>query len=179
LALYLKALALLKLAQTDEATATIKKLKKSIDKCCHKNQLKFYYHLLGVKALKEEQYSKAIKYFNEALLYQSHQISDHFGRDMHALFYFDLASAHLKLGDINKAQECYEKIINLNTGRFLFGNIYANSFYHLAKIFQKKGWKGKAIDNFEQFLKIRGNADAGIEEVIETKKQLVILKEII
>lgn len=179
LILYLKALAQLETRQTEKAMTTIEKLKKSIDSCCHKNQIKFYYHLLGVKALKAEQFTKAREYLEKALSYQSNQVSFHFGRDMHALFYSDLAFVHLKLGHVNRSQQFYEKINNLSTGRYYFGNIYANSFYNLAKIFQKRGWNGKAIDNYEQFLKIRAKADPGIIEVMDAKKQLAILKEII
>jgi len=33
-----------------------------------------------------------------------------------------------------------------------FSLIYAKSFHMLGKIFEQKGWKGKAIEHYEKFL---------------------------
>jgi len=32
-------------------------------------------------------------------------------------------------------------------GRLFYGDFYARTFYHLGKIYQQRGWKGKAIDS--------------------------------
>jgi len=43
-------------------------------------------------------------------------------------------------------------------------------------IFQKKGWKGKAIEHYEKFLSLWIDADQGIAEVEDAKKRLAGLK---
>ena len=49
------------------------------------------------------------------------------------------------------------------------------SFYMLGKIYEKKGWKGKAIEFYEKFLELWKDADPGIAEVEETKMRLAVL----
>ncbi len=53
-----------------------------------------------------------------------------------------------------------------------YGDIYAKSFYMLGKIYEQKGWKGKAIERYEKFLKLWKDADPGIAEVEDAKKRL-------
>jgi len=174
-AMYMKALVQLKLGEFDKASFTIEELKKAIESCCMNNQIKYYYHARGAEALITGDYDKAVEFIQKAISSQSNQVSFHFGRDMHAVFYASMAEALIKKGKIGDAQEYYKKIINLNTGRFFYGDIYASSFYNLAKIYQKKGWEGKAIEHYEQFLIIRGNADPKIKEVEDARKQLALL----
>ncbi len=57
-----------------------------------------------------------------------------------------------------------------------FSLIYAKSFYMLGKIYEEKGWKGKAIEHYEKFLDLWRNADPGIAEVEDAKKKLAGLK---
>jgi len=45
----------------------------------------------------------------------------------------------------------------------------------LNKIYEEKGWKGKAIENYEKFLNLWKNADPNIHEIIDAKKQLAAL----
>jgi len=44
------------------------------------------------------------------------------------------------------------------------------------KIYQDKGWKGKAIYHYEKFLDLWKDADLGIPEVEEAKKRVAGLK---
>jgi len=94
----------------------------------------------------------------------------------HALFIDSLASAHYKIGNIEKAREEYEKIVILTTGRIYYGDIYVKSFYMLGKIYQQKDWKGKALENYEKFLNLWKDADPGIPELTDAKKQLTSLQ---
>jgi predicted hydrocarbon binding protein len=70
----------------------------------------------------------------------------------------------------------YEQIISLTVGRLHWGYEFAKSFYILGKIFEQKGWKGKAIEHYEKFLELWKNADSGIVEVEDAKKRLAGLK---
>ncbi len=84
--------------------------------------------------------------------------------------------AYYKMGDLDKAQEEYEKITSLTTGRIYYGDIYAKSFYMLGKICEEKEWKGKAIEHYEKFLSLWKDADPGLPEVDYAKKRLAGLK---
>ncbi len=92
------------------------------------------------------------------------------------MFFESLALAYYKAGDIDKAEEHYKKIISLTTGRIFHGDIYAKSFYMLGKIYEQKGWKGKAREQYEKFLDLWKDADPGIAEVEDAKKKLAGLK---
>jgi tetratricopeptide (TPR) repeat protein len=92
--------------------------------------------------------------------------------DEYALFLDPLALAYYRLENLDKAQEQYEKITSLTTGRLHCGDIYAKSFYMRAKIYEHKGWKGKAIENYEKFLSLWKDADPGIAEVEEVRERL-------
>ena len=82
----------------------------------------------------------------------------------HAYFIEPLALAYYKAGDKDKAQEEYERIISLTTGRFYHGDIYAKSFYMLGKIFEEQGDTAQASEHYEKFLSLWKDADPGIAE---------------
>lgn len=46
----------------------------------------------------------------------------------------------------------------------------------LGKIFEQKGWEGKAIENYEKFLELWKDTDKGLAEIEEAKKRLAGLK---
>ncbi len=58
----------------------------------------------------------------------------------------------------------------------MFGDIYTKSFYMLGKIYEQKGWKGKAIENYEKFLDLWKDADPGIAELEDARKRLAELQ---
>jgi len=125
---------------------------------------------------KEQQMSlrRAIEYFNKALSLLPSQSSP---LDAHALFIDPLALAYYQAGDLEKAQQEYEKITSLTTGRLSYGDIYAKSFYMLGRIYQEKGWEGKAIEHYSRFLELWKVADPGIPEVKDAKERLAQLKK--
>ena len=57
-------------------------------------------------------------------------------------------------------------------GRLDYGDIYARSYYILGKIFEQKGWQGKAIENYDKFLSLWKDADPFIPEVDDARKRL-------
>jgi hypothetical protein len=79
-------------------------------------------------------------------------------------------------GDLENAQERYQGIVSLTTGRLTWGDIYARSFYWLGKIYQKKGVKEKAIEHYETFLLLWHMADPGLSETKDAQKQLAALR---
>ncbi len=46
----------------------------------------------------------------------------------------------------------------------------------MGKIYEQKGWEGKAIERYEKFLDLWKDADPGIAEVEDAKKRLAGLK---
>ena len=95
----------------------------------------------------------------------------------HAFFIDALAFAYYESGDLDKAQEEYERTVFLTLGRLHWPDIYAKSFCMLGKIFEEKGWNGKAIEHYVKFLDLWKDADSGIAEVEDAKKRLAELQK--
>jgi tetratricopeptide (TPR) repeat protein len=119
--------------------------------------------------MKKGNYPKAIEHLKEAIYLLPFQYDTN---NNHAWFMGSLAQAYFKNGDIEDAQQEYEKIVGLTTGRIEWGDIYAKSFYMLGKIHEQKGL---AIANYEKFLDIWKDADPDIPEIEDAKKRLVSL----
>jgi serine/threonine protein kinase/Tfp pilus assembly protein PilF len=171
--LHFRGLAYLEMKEIDEAQKAADELKEMIEKGMNKKKIRYYFHLVGNIELKRENFSKAIEYFKEAmsLLPSQRDLGDD-----HALFIDSLALTYYMAGDLEKAQEEYEKITTLTAGRLYYGHIYTKSFYMLGKIYEQKGWKGKAIEHYEIFLDLWKNADPGLPEVADARKRLEALQ---
>jgi len=170
-ALYRKGLTFLELKSMDEAQKTAKELEEMIEKWLNKKLIRLYYHLIGMIELEGKSYTKAIDYFKKAL-----SLIPYGPVNKDASFIDSLAFACYKSGDIEKAREEYERIISLTRARLYYGDVYSKSFYMLGKIYQEKGWEGKAIEHYEKFLSLWKDADPGIPEVEDAKKKLAGLK---
>jgi len=91
----------------------------------------------------------------------------------HNLYYIQF----IPFGKIDKAISEYEKLIIFDPkkeGRFL---IHPKYHYRLAKLYEQKGRKDKAIEHYEKFLDLWKDANPGIAEVEDAKKRLAGLKE--
>ncbi len=175
LALYIKALIYLEMNSMNETQKTADELKKLIEQGMISKHIRYYHHLMGMISFKRNNLSQAIEYFEKALSLLPSQFSLNWADNLHALFIEPLALAHYRSGNLEKAREEYEKIISLTIGRFYYGDIYAKSFYMLGKIYQQKGWEGKAIENYEKFLNLWKDANPDIPEITDAKKQTAIL----
>ncbi len=177
-ALFLKGYSYLEMKSLDKAQEVADELREFIEKGMHKKAVRYHRTLMGMIELKKENFSKAIEYFKEALslLPFQHDLYSPRSRDYHALFIEPLASAHYKAGDFDNARKEYERITSLISGRLYNGDIYAKSFYMLGKIYQEKGMNEKAREYYEKFLVLWKDADPGIQEVSEAKRQLAAMQ---
>ncbi|NIM90161.1 MAG: protein kinase [Candidatus Aminicenantes bacterium] len=173
-ALFFKSLTHIMMKSLPEAQSLADELKGLIAQGMNQKEMRFYYLLVGWIELEREDFSKAIENFKKAILLMPGESDPTI--DEEALFIEPLALAYYKAGDLVKAQEECLKITQLTSGRLFFGGIYAKSFLMLGKIFEQKGWKGKAIEHYEKFLSLWKEADPGIPEVDDAKNRLAALK---
>jgi tetratricopeptide (TPR) repeat protein len=173
-ALFTQSLTYIKMRSLPEAQRLAEEFKGMVEKGMNQKEMRLYHQLVGRIELEREDFSKAIENFKKAisLLPKEH---DYF-REEQALFIEPLAIAYYKAGDLEKAREEYLKIIQLTSGRLLFGDIYAKSFYMLGKICAQIGWRGKAIEHYAKFLDLWKDADPGIPEIEDAKNRLASLK---
>ena len=174
---FMKGLAHLQRDDEEEAEKSATELKSIVDQWLNKKMIRYHHLLLGLIELKEENFSKALRLFNKAILLVPFQWDFWDWLDDHALFINPLAFAHYKSGNFDKAIEEYERITSLTIGRFHYGDIYVKAFYMLGKIYEQQGNVAKAIDRYEKFLSLWKDADPGIPEVEDAKLRLVALTD--
>jgi serine/threonine protein kinase/tetratricopeptide (TPR) repeat protein len=151
----------------DEARKTAEELKSLIEKGIKPMELLWYEQILGLIELGKKNYRQASDLFDRAcgrLLFEGDAYS------------FDLLARALnESGDLDNARKEYEKITLLTTGRLDYGDLYARAFYMLGKIAEQQGDKVKARENYQKFLDLWKDADAGLPEVADAKKRLAAL----
>jgi tetratricopeptide (TPR) repeat protein len=155
--LFIQAYAFITDHQLEQAEIFIKKIQKAVPPMFKKSDRNDFQSnlcfLRGHIALKKGYFEEAIKELEQAVSRLNAQYYDaFFWPTYHAPFIDSLAQAYLKNNDAEKAAQSYERIQNLTYGRFQWGDIYAKSFYELGKIYQQKGWKGKALESYNQFI---------------------------
>jgi serine/threonine protein kinase/Tfp pilus assembly protein PilF len=170
-ALHIKGLTYVRMNAVAEALKTADELRALIRDSHDPNNMHFFHHLVGMIELKQKNFASAIESFKEAL---SLETAD--PHDKSAVYVESLAMAYYASGNIDKAQKEYERIVSSSSGRSTFGDVYALSFYELGKIYEQKGWKGKALEQYEKFLNLWKDADPGFPEVDDAKKRLAALK---
>ena len=172
-ALYWEGISHLKLNAVDEALEVAEELKVLAEQMRNRKIKRLYFLLAGNIEMERKDFATALENFESAIALMEHQRGS---GDNQALFIAPLARAYYETQDLEKAQQEYERIISLTSGRICWPDIYVKSFYMLGKIFEEKGWKGKAIEHYEKFLSLWKDADPGIAEVDVARKRLAGLK---
>ena len=171
-ALHLKGLAFLRMDSTEESIKIAEELRNSVLDSPRPKRMHHYHHLMGMIELEKKNFPKAIDNFTKALDLQT---SDPYNK--RADYLESLALAYIASGDIDQAQAEFEKITAGLVDRYTQGDVYSRSFYELGMIYEQKGWKGKAIEQYEKFLELWKNADPGLPEVEDAKARLAELKK--
>ncbi|MEN8192094.1 MAG: protein kinase [Bacteroidota bacterium] len=83
-----------------------------------------------------------------------------------------LAQIYIKKGELEKAIKVYEELISHEIKIRGLHLIHPKYHYRLAKLYEGKGLKEKAIGEFKKFLEIWKNADKDLPEYIDAKKRL-------
>jgi len=169
-ALRLKGLAYLQMNEIEESIKTAEELRASILESPDPKLMHFYHSLRGMIDYEQGSLSEAIENITKALALQTGD-----SNDKRADYIESLAKAYAASGDIDRAQAEYEKITTTVVNWYAWGDVYARSFYELGKIYEQKGWKGKAIEQYEKFLELWKDADPDIPEIEDAKKRLATI----
>ena len=169
-ALYRRGITYIKMKSMAEARKTAEEYKQMAEEGLNKKLIGHYHYLTGLMKLEKEKFSEAIEDFKKALSLKSHGPLAKSARVIDSL-----ALAYYLSGDMEKAIEEYERITSLTEGRLYIGDIYAKSFYMLGRIYEGKGWEGKAIEHYEKFLDLWKDADPGLPEVEDARNRLAHL----
>jgi tetratricopeptide (TPR) repeat protein len=158
----------------DEAGKVVEELKLLIDNAQEKYMVSMYFLLKGVIEFEREAFVEARENLEHALTMVPHYLEDFNSQNNKALYYDALAQAYFEYGDLDKAQEEFERITALTLGRREYGDVYAKSFYMLGKIYEEKGWEGKAIEGYEKFIELWKDCDPEFRPMVDEAKQQVL-----
>jgi tetratricopeptide (TPR) repeat protein len=137
----------------------------------------FIPYIRGRLALARKNFPDALKLLDKAV---TSCLGEGFGvgiAEMNAFCLDGLASAYLEMGDADNALKNYEMITLLTYGRFAWGDLYARSFYNLGKIYEQKGLKNKAAENYERFIGLWKDCEPRFRPLVEdARKRLAALR---
>jgi len=133
--------------------------------------------LLGEYYLKKGEYKNSEKYFLKAKNFLQGVYDDAFHPNSSAIQYFSLGKLYYKWNKFAESEKWFNKIISMNIGRYVYGDLYAMSLYYLGKIYKFRGWKGKAIDSFFRFNFLWKNTDKAFSKnlINNQRNQLLLL----
>jgi tetratricopeptide (TPR) repeat protein len=158
-----------------EAEKIAEELRISAQKSPYKNEMQKVDHLQGLIDLGKGEYIKAIDNLNKACAWlASEDLSGWL--EPHTLHYYPLALAYYKAGNLPKARAEFDRVTNLMSAKFDFGDLYAKSFYWLGKIAEAQKDKKRAVENYGKFLELWKDADPGQPEVDDARKRVDILR---
>jgi tetratricopeptide (TPR) repeat protein len=91
---------------------------------------------------------------------------------------FSLSHTYLQIGALDKAATLLEnRLLRYDYDRFYTPILAAKAYYRLGIVYEKSGWRDKAIRNYVEFLDIWKDADPGLPEVADARQRLAKLKK--
>jgi tetratricopeptide (TPR) repeat protein len=151
----------------------------------NKKRLRFRYHLLGCRALREGGYSGALDHLDRAMTLSSHEWVEpdlvlnamwyYFGyiQNPQALFVNSRARAHALAGNRAEALRNHEQILEMTAGRFYYGDIYARTFYTLGQIREEMGQRDSAIEHYSKFVELWQDCDPEFRHLVDDARARV------
>jgi serine/threonine protein kinase/Tfp pilus assembly protein PilF len=136
-ALYWKGWAALADDMPGKARQAAEDLKKVVEEGVNPRLIRYYHNLIGLIELEKGNHARALRSLQTAAGMMFSETS--FWPSDQALFMEPLADVFFISGDLDRAQDEYEKIRRLTMGRLRFGDIYAKSFYMTGRIFEQQG----------------------------------------
>jgi serine/threonine protein kinase/Tfp pilus assembly protein PilF len=165
--LYTKAQVYIALGSLDKAQETAAALKGMIEQQMNKRIMFNYFHLIGLISHEKKEYSQALEYYKRGLSLTPAT------SQMQFVFSNAMGSTFFEKKDFKNALTQYERVTQLPVGRSRYADIYAKAFYQLGKIYQQKGWKGKAIDSYNKFIDLWKDCDPELKPLVEDARKRV------
>jgi tetratricopeptide (TPR) repeat protein len=164
---------LLEMGDIGGAERAADEMRAEIDGWLNPKLMRCWYNLAGHIDLARNDVGQAVEHFEQAvsLLPYQHEPDG----DEHAPYYGSLAYAYYLSGDLARAQEWYENIESLTSGRMQFGDIYAKSHFMLGKIHEQRRMDAEAIRSYRKFVDLWGQADSADPEAEEARRSLAAL----
>ena len=162
----------------DSAKSHLKAMEANLPKMVDPGKIQAYNKLLGEILISEKSYDEAIAALKDEpkrkmpWLWQTQPI---FAYNLSAMR-THLAQAYEGKGDLDQAITFYERRTDPNPENRDGLLIYPKNYYELARLYELKDRRAKAIDLYEKFLFLWKDADPGLPEVEDARKRLAGLK---
>ncbi|MCJ7679534.1 MAG: protein kinase [Candidatus Aminicenantes bacterium] len=170
---HMEGLVQLHFGRLEEAKNTLIKIRERVNRSGYLKLMRHALHLEGMIERKEGHRVEAKKLFKQAVDLLSKQRDFY---DEHAFFLEPLALLCHENKEHREAEQYAKKILNLTSGRVLWGDIWPLTLFRLGKLSLEIGKKEQARDYLTRFLDMWAEADSGTPQVSEAEKLLLSIK---
>ena len=168
--LFFAALAEEQLGRSAEADRLAEELRTNAEALPTEKEKRRYHHLKGELLRSRGDALEAIEELEKASSTLSPRGSgDPTNLAQHVPVWFGLASAYLSAGKDEQARKTFEEIVSRTTEQRFWPIPYVRSFYHLAKIHEKKGDSEKSKEYFRRFFDFWKDGDFDRDRVEEAR----------